>query len=400
MTIPSLSLHNAPRLRKKSPPKIGPKALPALSSRKKDEVKFSAALDTGKQKSGGTVGKALLTALAGTAALTGITGPAMAQVPPGTEPLVMETVSQSGLFRNEQDLLRLDLPLEPVPTDTTKTKVGFQLNSVNDFMPDAWTGWLGGPGHKIPDGTAFDDDGFTAEVQLLGNLQRGNEEWVVGGRIAMVTQRGSRYPYAENYQGLRADIGEVVVQRNLRTRLSPEVTLDYGVGGGLQFVGNVGGEDLQRWWHVAGPAGGRVGEDLQGSQVRDGFRTMPLMTGGAKLTYTVSPQMDLMLSTQASVPFGRGIGNVGLRAGVGKSVGPVNIEVGGKLNATWMEAPELGFHATSGLREGWYGRLEVEPGKWGGIYTQLETGGLRNEPVLTFGIRIGGGTEARLNPFW
>ena len=143
-----------------------------------------------------------------------------------------------------------------------------------------------------------------------------------------------------------------------------------------------------------------MGEDLQGSQVRDGFRTMPLMTGGAKLTYTVSPQMDLMLSTQASVPFGRGIGNVGLRAGVGKSVGPVNIEVGGKLDATWMEAPELGFHATSGLREGWYGRLEVEPGKWGGIYTQLETGGLRNEPVLTFGIRIGGGTEARLNPFW
>ncbi|HIB68625.1 MAG TPA: hypothetical protein EYO33_26935 [Phycisphaerales bacterium] len=400
MTIPSLSPSPVSRRGKMSPPKVGPRAFPVVSLREGDEVKFSAALARSKQKTDRVVGKALLTALAGAASLTCLAGPAMAQVPPGIEPLVLETVSQSDLFRSEPDLLRLDLPLEPMARDTTKTKFGVQLNSVNDFMPDAWTGWLGGPEHKIPDGTAFDDDGFTAEVQLLGNLQQGNEEWVMGGRVVMVTQPGSRYPFAEDYQGLRADIGEVVVQRNLRTRLSSETVLDYGVGGGLQFVGNVGGEDLQRWWHVAGPAGGRVGEDLQGNQVRDGFRAMPLMTGGAKLTHTVSPDLDVMFTTQASLPLGRGVGNIGFRAGLGKTVGPVNIEVGGKLDATWMAAPELDFHASSGLREGWYGRLEFEPGKWGGVYTQLETGGLRNEPVLTFGIRLGGGTGARLNPFW
>mgnify|MGYP003714346323 CR=1 FL=1 len=354
-----------------------------------------------RQKS---VSKPLAGALLAASALTAIAGPAMAQTAPGTAALVQPAAEE--MIVQDLDLERLsteiDLLKDPptVATDTTKTKVGVRINSVNDLVPDAWTGWLGGPEHKTPDGTSFDDDGWTAEVQLETNFQRGNDEWVVGGRLAMITQPGSREPHPEGYEGLRTDLGELVVQRNFRTQLNPRTTLDYGVGGGVQALGNVGGESLQRWWHEVGPLGGRVGSDLQGNQVTDSFRAMPLVTGGAKITYDLTSTVNLNAGTQLSAPLGNGLGNVGLRAGIGARKGDFNFEVGGKLDATWTDAPELRFHDPSGLRDGWYGRVEYEPGKWGGFYTQLETGGLRNEPILTFGIRVGGGTKSRLSPFW
>ena len=354
-----------------------------------------------RQKS---VSKPLAGALLAASALTAIAGPAMAQTAPGTAALVQPAAEE--MIVQDLDLERLsteiDLLKDPptVATDTTKTKVGVRINSVNDLVPDAWTGWLGGPEHKTPDGTSFDDDGWTAEVQLETNFQRGNDEWVVGGRLAMITQPGSREPHPEGYEGLRTDLGELVVQRNFRTQLNPRTTLDYGVGGGVQALGNVGGESLQRWWHEVGPLGGRVGSDLQGNQVTDSFRAMPLVTGGAKITYDLTSTVNLNAGTQLSAPLGNGLGNVGLRAGIGARKGDFNFEVGGKLDATWTDAPELRFHDPSGLRDGWYGRVEYEPGKWGGFYTQLETGGLRNEPILTFGKRVGGGTKSRLSPFW
>lgn len=409
------------RIRKMSPPKL-PGASKANSQVKPDKVDLSLARAKSDTPKSNSVGKVFLTATAGAAALTAVAGPAMAQSPPGTEQLVAETVQDIDLFDYQESKKPLDLSLDSIqiqdslgldtmslekdtlsvrfPISNDTTKVGVQINSINDFMPDSWTDWLGGPQHKTPDGSAFDDDGFTAEVQILTNFQKENSEVVVGGRLVMVTQPGSREPFAEDYEGLRTDIGEFVVQKNLRTKLNDRITLDYGLGGGVQAIGDVGGESFQRWFHEVGPAGGRVGSDLQGNQVTDSFRLMPLVTGGAKVSYEVSPDLDITLRTQASVPLGEGIGNVGFRAGVGKSVGDFNFEVGGKLDATWVDAPELDFHAKSGVREGWYGRVEYEPADWGGFYTQLETGGIRNEPVLTFGVRIGFGGQPRLSPFW
>jgi hypothetical protein len=387
--------------RRKGPPRL-PKAV-AQEPSSPDTVNL-AALAAPKEKS---LSKPLLGAMLAASALTALAGPAMAQSPPGLAPLVQPAAEEMIVEDLNFDLWNseIDLSKEPpfeVASDTTKTKWGVRINSVNDFMPDAWTNWLGGPQHKTPDGTAFDDDGWTAEVQLETNFQNGNDEWVVGGRLAMITQKGSRVPYGEDYEGLRTDLGEFVVQRNFRTELNDRTTLDYGLGGGVQAIGNVGGESLQRWWHETGPAGGRLGDNLQGNQVTDSFRAMPLVTAGAKITYDIQPNLNINATTQVSAPLGRGLGNVGLRAGVGTRQGPFNFEVGGKLDATWADAPELSFHrdSASGIREGLYGRVEYEPGKWGGIYTQLETGGLRNEPVLTFGIRIGGGTSSRLSPFW
>jgi hypothetical protein len=125
-----------------------------------------------------------------------------------------------------------------------------------------------------------------------------------------------------------------------------------------------------------------------------------MMTAGAKITHSVHPNLNLVAGAQANVPIGRGLGNLGLRAGVGTEFQGLRVEAGAKLDATWSGAPEFYFADPSGVRPGAYGRVEYEPGKFGAVYTQLETGGLRNEPILSIGIRIGGGTKARLSPFW
>ena len=383
-----------------------------------DQISLSQAAKAQPKQDRGIRGPALK-ALAAISAFSALAGPAMAQAPPGMAPLAQQTVEQvmevgSTLTDSTDidlsvdslnvevetlDLLKNEAPIR-IGSDTTETKFGVRFDSVNDFMPDSWTDWLGSPEHKTPDGSAFDDDGWTAEVKLEANIQRGDRETVFGGRLAMITQTGSRAPFAADYQGLRTDLGELVVQQNFRFQPNERTTVDYGVGGGVQAIGNLGGERLQTWWHEVGPAGGRVGDDLQGNYTSQSFRAMPLVTGGAKVTYQAGANLDLITSTQASVPFGQGIGNVGFRAGIGSSKGAFRYEVGGKLDATWTNARELDFHEIDGIRDGLYAKVEYEPGKYGAFFTQLETGGLRNEPVLSVGFRIGGGTQSRLSPFW
>lgn len=366
-----------------------------------DQVALSQQAKPLEHKERGLQG-ALLKALTGLTVLSAFAGPAMAQAPPGMAPLAYQTVEQvveTASLPSYSDSLDLSLDTLPIVSDTTKTNVGVRFDSVNDFMPGSWTSWLGGPQHKTPDGTEFDDDGWTAELQLESNFQRGNKETVVGARLAMLTQPGSRPPLAADYQGLRTDVAELLAQRNTRLQFGAKATFDYGFGGGIQAIGNVGGESVQRFWHEHG-TGGRVGEDLQGNQVTNSFRVMPMVTAGAKLTYQLTDNVNAIAGSQASVPLGRGLGNLGLRAGLGTQHGPFSLEVGGKIDATWSGAPELSFHNPSGIREGLYAKLEYEPGKFGAFYTQLETGGLRNEPVLSIGFRIGGGRQSRLSPFW
>lgn len=383
-------------------------AKPAAIAESVDRIALSQQAKALEPKENGLQGT-MLKALTALSVLSAFAGPAMAQAAPGMAPLAHQTVERVvetasvPSFADSFDLSVDTLPLREermeILSDTTKTKVGVRFDSVNDFMPGSWTSWLGGPQHKTPDGLEFDDDGWTAEIQLESNFQRGNKETVVGARLAMITQPGSRAPFAPDYQGLRTDVAELVAQRNTRMQFGEKATFDYGFGGGLQAIGNVGGESVQRFWHEHG-TGGRVGDDLQGNQVTNSFRVMPMVTAGAKLTYNLTDNVNAIVGSQASVPFGRGLGNIGFRAGLGTQRGPFSVEVGGKLDATWSGAPELSFHDPTGIREGLYAKVEYEPGKFGAFYTQLETGGLRNEPVLSIGFRIGGGRQSRLSPFW
>ena len=98
-----------------------------------------------RQKS---VSKPLVGALLAASALTAIAGPAMAQTAPGTAALLQPAAEEMIVQDLELERLpsEIDLLRDPptIATDTTKTKVGVRINSVNDLVPDAWTGWLGG----------------------------------------------------------------------------------------------------------------------------------------------------------------------------------------------------------------------------------------------------------------
>lgn len=341
-----------------------------------------------------------LTTLTAVSALTALAGPVAAQTPPGTGALIQQSVSETEPCCQKPVTahdLRTETPT--VVSDSTKTKFGVEFSFVNDNMPNALTNVLGGPEHKTPDGDYFDDDGWTAELRLETNFQKGDTEYVVGGRLMMATETGSYDPTNTDFTGKRTDVGELLVQRNERRELSEQTTLDFGVGGGLQGVGNLGGESVQRWWHEDGLFGGRTGTNLQGDQVNDSFRVLPVFTAGGKLTQELTPNLNFQIGGQAIVPIGRGLGNVGLKTGVEGQWGPVSLELGGKLDGTWSNAPELDFMDVDGVRPGLYTRLEVEAKNLGRIYTQVETGGFRNEPILSVGIRIGGGSGSRLSPF-
>jgi len=347
-----------------------------------------------------------LATLSAVSALTALAGPAAAQTPPGTGVLVQQSLESNPLELSSDPCcqapvtsedLRAELP--STASDSSKTRFGTEFSFVNDNMPTAMTNLLGGPEHKTPDGNYFDDDGWTAELRLETNFQKGNSEVFVGGRLMMATETGSYDPANTEYTGKRTDVAEVLVQFNERQQLADATTLDFGLGGGLQGVGQLGGESVQRWWHEDGFLGGRTGTNLQGDQTNDSFRVIPVVTAQGKLTQDLSANFKAQLSGQAIVPVGRGLGNVGLKAGVEGNWGPVSMEVGGKLDGSWSRAPELDFMNVDGVRPGLYTRLEVEANNLGRIYTQVETGGLRNEPILSVGIRIGGGSGARLSPF-
>ena len=234
-------------LKRSAPPaRQKPEAEAAVSST--DSASLSAAAQAPASPS--KPNKILLTSLL---AFSALAGTAAAQTPPGTEGLIAEAVvdSTQNCCGNETVDLAKDKPEE--------TKFGVRMNFVNDNMPTALGEHLGGPEHKTPSGDYFDDDGWTAELSLEANWQKGNTETVLGGRLMMVTERGSWDSSNTDFSGRRTDIGELVLQRNFRTELGEKGTFDYGFGGGLQAIGDLGGEGVQRWWHETAPFGGRAG---------------------------------------------------------------------------------------------------------------------------------------------
>lgn len=324
-------------------------------------------------------------------AISALTGTAAAQ----TVPVAEVKITEPGCCdSNEVDLSKEDPPTER----EQRTKFGVTGSFVNDNMP-TFLNDLGQARHKTPDGDFFDDDGWTAELRLEANWQKEDSEFVVGGRLMMATERGSYGPVASDFSGKRTDVAELVLQRNQRVEFGRNTTLDFGLGGGVQAVGQLGGESVQRWWHGTGVMGGRTGEALQGNQMTDSFRLRPLVSGGVQLNHRLARHLSLTAGGQALVPVGQGLGVVGFQAGLRTELGPLRMELGGKLDGSWSSAPELDFMDVDGVRPGAYGSLELDTNRFGSLYTKVETGGFRDEPTLTVGLRFGLGGRSRLSPF-
>jgi hypothetical protein len=380
--LSSLSKIDKLHLRAMSPPRRKtPEAHPSSG----DSVDLSASHHAEKRRL--PLGKILATTLLATSALAGTA--AAAQTPP-----IAETVTTEPTCCEAE----VDLSKEEPSSKSEAMKFGVTGSFVNDNMP-TFLRDIGNDNHKTPDGNFFDDDGWTAELRLEANWQNENSEYVLGGRLMMATERDSYNPSNLDFSGKRTDVAEFVLQRNERVQLSESATLDFGVGGGVQAVGQLGGESVQRWWHGTGLLGGRTGDALQGNQMSDSFRVMPLVTGGLQLNQQLAKHLSFTAGGQAMVPIGQGLGVVGLNAGLQGNLGPVRVEFGGKLDGSWSRADELEFMDVDGIRPGAYGSLELDTKKFGSLYTKVETGGFRDEPTLTVGLRIGLGGRARLSPF-
>lgn len=343
---------------------------------------------------GGRLKSGLRKALLSTAMAVSLAGPVAAQMPAGTAPLLMETAAKTEMVHHQKG------PEQTANDSIAKPQISVRGYFINDNMPTFMSGALGGPNSLVPGSKYADDDGWTSELRLETTVTKPTQETFVGARLNMVTETGSWIPGNTDFQGRRTDVGELVVQENFRRELSGGKTLDFGFGGGVQAFGNVGGEKIQRWWHGLGTFGGRVGEDLQGNQVSESARFVPIATAGVKITSGEFHGMKVFAGAQTTLPFGSGLGYVGAKAGVKGDFGPVNVELGGKLDAAWNLAPELSFHNPTGIQPGAYLRTEVQAGKIGGVFAQAEVGGVRAEPIFTVGVKVGLGQVARLNPFW
>ena len=375
----SLSQTKNQHCRHGSPPRRSTPAGPSPSTDLLQEARH-------QEKRSFPLGKVLATSFLAVSALSG-TAAAAQTTPPAEEISVTEKLC----CQDSVDLSKEDPPGE-------KTRFGLSGSFVNDNMPTFVSRNLGGPEHKTPDGDYFDDDGWTAALRLEANWQKKNSEYVLGGRLMMATERGAWQP-GPDFTGKRTDVGELVLQRNQRVELSESTTLDFGLGAGVQAVGQLGGESVQRWWHGTGLLGGRTGQALQGDQMSESFRVRPLLTGGVQVQHQLLEQLSLKSSAQALVPLGHGLGVVGLQAGLQTQLGPLSFEFGGKLDGSWSGADELSFMDVNGVRPGAYGSLSLEAKNLGSLYTRVETGGFRNEPTLTVGLRFGGGSKARLSSF-
>ena len=304
-------------------------------------------------------------------------------IKPGTDPILRE-------------------PPPETASDTTKTgqkaKWSGSFSHTNDSLPFD-TGLLQDH-EKIPGTENADDDGWTAELRFNLTRTEGDEQWVLGGRHAMVTQQGAWIPTAD-YEGLRTDVGEIALQKNFKVELNDRTELTYGLGGGLQGTGNLGGRQLQEWWHYNGGFGGRVGTDLQGTYSTNGVEIAPILTGGAGLSYDLndSGSLKALGQVQGTFALGNGLSTVRSQAGIEYSpFSRVSLEAGFKADASKATARGLEFYDTDGVRTGAYGQINVEAIKGVSLFTRFEDGGFRNEPVFSIGFKIGGGSKPWLNP--
>ncbi|MCA9793538.1 MAG: hypothetical protein KC910_17125 [Candidatus Eremiobacteraeota bacterium] len=283
---------------------------------------------------------------------------------------------------------------EPVETRVT-------LSQGNDSLP----GFLSGivpEKDRVPGQDRNDDDGWTAELRGEYVRTQGDDQWVGAGRYSMLTQRGAWEP-APDYHGLRTDLAEIGVQHNTRLHLDGRTDLIYGVGGGLQSLGNLGGHDFQEWFHANGGFGGRVGDSLQANYTTDGFTIRPVVTGGVALHRQLDEagQFSAKTSLEGTLPLGRGLSS--LRGEAGLEYRPfdrLTFEGGVRVEGAYSNHPALDFLEVDGVRPGAFAGAELGVTRNLHAFARVETGGIRDEPVYLVGFTIGGGSKPWLDPLW
>lgn len=289
----------------------------------------------------------------------------------------------------------LSIPSEEEP----ELNFGFYQSNDNipGFMRENLEDHEKRPFSEIPD-----DDGFTAEVRLDVTRTHGDTQWVGAAGLTMVTQQGA-WVQTPEYEGLRTDLAEVAVQRNVR-KDTGRLSYTYGLGAGVQGNGKLGGRGLQEWFHIHGGFGGRVGEDLQQNYTTPGYDLTPMLTGGAEMRYQLGREggKELTARVEANLPLGRGFRSVRTEIGLAGQPLPsfprISVETGIKYDMVKVDHDAYNFADIDGRRLGVYSKISGRITDNFYIFGRADAGGFRNEPTYTIGFQIGGGTRPWLDP--
>ena len=273
----------------------------------------------------------------------------------------------------------------------SKSQWSFSASQQNDSFP-GWLEWVPTRSdNRVPGTRQMDDDGWTAEVQLQATRTRGDEQWTGGLRYSMITQRGAWEPQADDYRGLRTDLVELNLQRNERRSLGDGSTLVWGLGGGLQGLGNLGGHTVQEQFHLHGGFGGRSGPALQSNFSTQHATVVPFVSGGVAWEKPLSlEQLQLRSSMTTSLALGHGLST--LQGQVGLNFQPSsrwNVESGVVLAGVHSNHPALNFIHPNGIRPGAYIETQVKLGSQLRAFGRVQTGGVQDEPVYLVGFSVG-----------
>lgn len=303
-------------------------------------------------------------------------------------------------------------------TATERKRVDFQgapsrdgsrleFHMINDSFNDPLG--IASPRNSVPNGINTDDNGWTAEVRLDHVKTEGDRQQVTSGRLMMVTERGSWDP-TPDYGGRRQDIVEIAHQRNFRVPLGERTDLHYGIGGGVQLVGPLGGEALQEGFHKYAPFGGRLGpeEGLQSHYTTGSVSVSPMVTGGVGVFQRLDEagRFQARATLQGTLPLGpQSLGAV--RAELGMRAWPtqrLTLEAGVNLTGVYTTGRALDFMKADGVRPGGYASVDYQVTDHIRPFVRMDFGGLRDEPVYSVGVSInfggGRGEKARLDPLW
>ena len=252
-----------------------------------------------------------------------------------------------------------------------------------------------------------DDDGqtFGAAIQQTFTDSESGRQLTVIAEYNMLTEQGATSnPRLHNR---RVDVLDVVAQLNRKTPIAPGTVLITGIGGGVQVLGDLGGLELQSWFHEKGGMGGRsVRGGLQNQYTVPNLRVAPVVTLGAGIEWNGSAgpvDFKAQASVQANLSPGTALSSV--RGKVGGEVslrGIATLEANMTAGAAIARGEALGFIRPNKLDIGYEARLRLDVLEKKGFplkpFVAVQRGGPMGDTTYSLGFTVGTGSLPWLNP--
>jgi hypothetical protein len=260
-------------------------------------------------------------------------------------------------------------------------------------------------------GGLSDDDGRTMSFNATQALtsEATNQQLVFATHYEMLTQDGAQEDRSKNR---RADLLTNILQYNQRFDLGSGVQFYAGVGAGIQTSGDIGGLQLQEWFHTElgkGFGGRTQAGGLQNNFATEGSQTAPAFSAGVGITAQTRNEQGWFAEGSAQLSGVAGLGSQGASSaqfGVGAKAGLENVfslSAGAQYSLTAANGSYLQFAPIGEAQLGGTVRLQIDALKLLGIPVspfvmyQNNSGGYA-DTQYTIGFVIGTGSGAWLAP--